>query len=376
MSKNTSEIPFTELVERSSAISRSGRNTVQKIRGMVQDVATREIPSKFDWNFLLVSSGFTTFNQYNTGSVSINTGDTAAIFASPATFDSTFVGRKITFAANDQVYEITAFNNTTSLTISPSFQGAQNVQVGAFVIFQSVYALANDFDRFPKMGGVYQWSGQKKKSMEEIPYRQYDNDATFVPIPNPEKIRMIGIDSAGNQLVELVPPPSTARNYGYDYFKQSKPMVETTAGTLLQVNANGTAVSGNTTARFLSAYANGSNNLWFRVDALGQGADSQWYRVLNIQNDSSLTLSTVFANSSISSSANYTICASPDMPSRLHIGVLYGAVRSLELDQNDDNFQFYHTQYYQVLSDSKRIYVSRPYSIDIEGIHTEYRYRY
>ena len=376
MAKNISEIPYTELVERSRKLARVGNNTVEKIRGIIQDVATREMPSKFDWDFLLVGSSFVTYPQYNTGTVSINTGDTTVLFSSDAVLDSTFVCRKIVFSGNDQVYKISGYNNTTSLTISPALQGDSNITSGSYVTFQDTYPMSSDFDRLPKMGGVYYWLASQKKTMEEEPYRQTNDNWTYNPVTIPNKVRLVGLDSAGNQLVQIIPPPSVQRNYGYDYFKQVKPMIETTAGTISLVNAGATTVTGNTNTRFLDAYTNSSSNLWFRVDALGTGQDSEWFRVLSIQHNSSLTLSTAFANTAITSSANYTICSSPNMPARMHIGVLYGTIRSLELDQNDENYLFYHVQYAQVLSDSKRIYVSRPYNIDVPGIQEEYRYRY
>jgi len=376
MAKNTSEIPYTELVERCRKLARVGNNTVEKIRGVVQDIVTREIPSKFDWNFLLVSSSFTTLAQYSQGSVTINTGDTAAIFQSPASFDSTFSSRQIKFSANDQVYTITAYNNATSLTISPAFQGVSNVANGSYVIFQSVYPISRDFDRFPKNGGVYQWIGGKKRTLEEQPYRLYNDYTTFSPVSNSDKMRLVEVDTAGNTRVEIIPPPSISVNYGYDYFRQPYPMTETTAGTVSAVNAKGTTVTGNTNTRFLEAYMNDSSNLWFRVDLFGTGADSEWYRILSIQHDSSLTLATAFANTSLAGSLNYTISSSPDMPSRLHMAAIYGTLRSLELDQNDQNYIFYHTQYAQALSDSKRIYMSRPYAVEVQGIQQEYTYRY
>lgn len=376
MSKNTSEIPITELVERSQQLARTGNNTFSKIRGIVQDVTIREIPSKFDWNFLLVSSSLTTIEQYNTGTASVNTGATAVTFSSDVTTDASFVGRKIKFQSGAELYTITSFGGAQSLTIDPAFRNSNNITNGSYVIFQNIYPISNDFDRFPKKGGVYRYEGNQRRPLEEKPYRQYMEDVTYSPVTQPEHIRLVGQDTAGNQLIELIPPPSTARNMGYDYFKQLRPMAETSAGTLSSISAGATSVNGNTDTRFLDIYRNHSgNNVWFRVTNLGVASDSEWYRVLNIQNDSALTLATAFANTAITSSANYVIAESPDMPPRLHIGVLYGTVRTLNVDQNDEHYALYHTQYYQVLSDSKRIYVSRPYDLDIEGIHEEYRYR-
>ena len=377
MSKNISEIPVTEIIERSQKLARTGNNTFEKIRGIVQDVYLREIPSKFDWDFLLVSSSFTTLAEYKIGTASVNTGASSVTFSSDVTLDASYVGRKISFSATGEVYTINSFSSAQAVTVIPSFRGTNNVSNGAYTIFQNVYPLSSNFDRFPKNGGVYRWEGGKKVGMKEEPYRQYLDDSTYSPTPIPEKVRLSGADTAGNQQIEMIPPPSTDRNYGYDYFKQLYPLMETTAGTLSSISALATSVVGNSNSKFLDIYrSHSSNSLWFRVDNIGVGADSQWYRVLNISHDSALTLATVFANTAITSSANYTLAEAPDMPVRLHTGILYGTIRILNVDQNDEHYALYHTQYYQVLSDSKRIYVSRPYGIEIEGIHEEFRYRY
>ena len=370
MAKNIAEIPITEIVERVKLLGRSGANTNQKIRGLVQDIYLREIPAKFDWNFLLVSSGLTTIEKYDTGTVSVNTGSNTVVFSSDAVITAGMVGRKFNVTGDGGIYEVTSMSSTTSGLISPSYQATQNVTNQSYVIYQPNYALAKDFDRFPKPGGIYRRIGGEKKVLEEVQYRPYLDTYKNVP-STPEKCRLISQDTAGNQLVELVPPPSVKENWGYDYFKQLRPLTETTAGTLLSILAGATTVLGNTNTRFTEA----TTGDYLRVDALGTGADSLWYKIIAIQNDSSLTLGVAFANTAITSLANYTISRAPDMPVRLHIALLYGAIRGLELDQTDENFAFYHTQYAQVMSDSKKIYVSRPYNQEITGIHEDYLYR-
>lgn len=370
MSKNISEIPVTEIVERVKILGRSGANTNSKIRGIVQDVYLREIPSKFDWNFLLVSSGLTTIEKYDTGTVSATTGSNTVTFSSDAVITAGMVGRKFNVSGDGAIYEITSMSSTTSGTINPSYQATQNATNQSYVIFQPTYALAKDFDRFPKPGGIYQQKGGDKKVLEEVQYRPYLD--TFRNTPTtPENCRLIGADTAGNPLVELVPAPSVAENWGYDYFKQLRPLSETTAGTISTIQAGATTVTGNSNTKFTEA----TTGDWFRVDALGTGPDSQWYRIISIAHDSALTLATAFANTAITSLANYTIARAPEMPVRLHIAILYGALRGLELDQTDENFAFYHTQYAQVMSDSKKIYVSRPYNQEITGVHEDFLYR-
>lgn len=313
----------------------------------------------------------TNIGKYDTGTASVNTGDTAVTVSSDAAITAAMVGRKFNVSGDATVYEITSMSSTTSFVIRPSFQSDQNASSQSYSIFQPVYPLARDFERFPKPGGVYKWTGGQKKLLEELQYRPYVDNYRNTPVTNPEKVRILGQDTAGNTLVEFVPPPAEARNYGYDYFKQLRPLTETTAGTLASVNAGGVSVSGNTNTRFTEA----TTGDWFRVDALGTGQDSQWYPIVSIQNDSALTLGVAFANTAITSQANYTIARAPEMPARLHIAVLYGALRSLELDQTDENYIFYHTQYAQVMSDSKRIYVSRPYNQEVTGIQEDYMYR-
>src|SRR3990167_1351413 len=371
MAKNIAEIPVTEIVERVKSLSRSPSNSDNKIRGVIQDVYCREIPSKFDWNFLIVSSSFTTIAEYNPGTVSINTGSTTVTFGTALDYSYvTFRYPKIKFSGCDDVYRVDFFSGTSTAGIIPAFRGDQNLSNVSYSVFQEIYPLANDFDRFPKPGGVYYFTGNEKKSLEEVQYRPYIDTYRSNVVTNPEKVRLVESDTAGNQLVELIPAPSQTKNYGYDYFKQLKPLTENTAGTVTSVFAGGQTVVGLGT-KFTEA----TTGDFFRIDNLGTGADSNWYRILGIAHDSSLTLATAFANTTITTSVNYTIARAPEMPSRMHIAIVYGALRALELDQTDQNFAFYHTQYAQVMSDSKRIYVSRPYNQEVTGIHEEYLYR-
>lgn len=367
---NIPEIPMTEIVERVQKLGRIGADTLDKIRGVATDVYTREIPAKFDWNFLMVESSFVTTEEYHTGSISINTGETAVVLTS-GTFSSDMVGRKLKPAGNDTAYDITVYNNATSITISPALQGASNLTGSAYSIYKDKYPLALNFDRFPKPGGVYRWSGGHKQVLPETQYANYINDDYQATASTPSKTRLVGMDTSGCQLVELIPPPKYARVYGYDYLKTVFPMCENTQGTISSIGAGGTTVNASG-ANFTKVGTDGT--YFFRVDNLGTGPDSSWYRILSVQNDNQLTLATKFASTAVTV-ANYTISQAPQFPSRLHVGIVYGTLRQMTVDQNDPNAQFYHVQYAQVLSDAKRIYVSRPYSQDITGAFEDYRYR-
>jgi len=367
---NISEIPVTEIVERTQKLARVGEDTLDKIRGVVTDVYVREIPAKFDWTFLITGSSFTTNSETHGGTITMNTGDTTVVLTGD-TFPSNCSGYKIKFGGNDAVYDVISYASTTSITIAPALQGASNLSGASYSLYRDIYPLAKDFDRFPKPGGVYRWTGGRKQILPEVQYANYINDDYQSGAGTPSKTRLVGIDTAGCQQVELIQAPKDSRVYGYDYIKTLCPLFETTAGTLTSLASNGITVNA-TGANFTKVLTDGS--CFFRVDNFGVGADSNWYRVISIQNNNQLTLATAFANSSITV-ANYTISQAPKYPVRMHLGLIYGACRQLTVDQNDPNAQFYHNQYAAVLSDAKRIYVSRPYSQEIDGVFTDYRYR-
>lgn len=113
---------------------------------------------------------------------------------------------------------------------------------------------------------------------------------------------------------------------------------------------------------------------YFRIDAFGTGADSEWYRISTIESDTNMTLSGSFGNSG-ATSAKYTISSSPDMPVMLHPAVMYGAITMVSADQNDPMVVGYRQEYASILSDGKRVYKSRLYREDVPNIGEEYHFR-
>jgi len=366
MAKNITEIPYRELVERTQVLARTAENTFRKIRGVVQDVYSREVTTKFDWDFLWATSSIITESEYKTGTCAINTGDTSVDFTS-ATITASMTGRKIKIDGNDVVYDFTYVDTNTG-TLLPSFEGAANATGNGYTIFQPYYALAGDFDRFPKDGGLYKWEGGRKNRLPEEPYRDYTDDFLSTP-GTPERCRLAHANTIGQQLVEFIKPPADKRVYGYDYIRQLKPMHETTMGTI-DIAAQDTVVYGIGT-RFTEA----TTGDWLRVDAFGTAQDSSWYRIIRINNDTQLTLATAFANSAVTS-ANYSICNAPEMPPKLHNAILMGALRAIALDQNDEAAGAYHMKLAEVMSDSKRLYVTRTYSQRFHMVASDqYMYR-
>lgn len=374
MSKTTVETPYTELVERTMSLGRVNANAIEKVRGIIQDIYIRDIPTKWDWNFLFVSSSIVTIGEYRTGNASVNTGNRIVTFSTDTVLIDSMNGRKIKFSGNEVVYDVTSFAGVNSLQILPEFQGATNLSNGSFTIFQPTYALASDFDRFPKDGGIYKWSGGAKEILQEEPYQEYAENFSSNPSV-PDKVRIIGLDTAGNTLVEFRPAPKDSRVYSYDYITRLQPMQETSTNLVQGISARGTAVSLIGTTQFAEITTDTKTINYFRVDALGKGQDSQWYPIISYTGNSSLTLRTAFANTAVASSANYTISQIPRMPAMLHPAILYGSLAHIMADQNDPNAELYLQRYVQVINDAKRIYVSRTYSQDIHGIQEDWEYR-
>jgi hypothetical protein len=170
-------------------------------------------------------------------------------------------------------------------------------------------------------------------------------------------------------MVEFIPPPKDTRNYGYDYLRQVPTLKENSFGTVT-ISAKGTTVTGATTCRFTDS----TTGDFLRVNRFGTDEDSKWYRIISIANDSSLTISTAFENSAVAN-ADYVISSAPEMPVRLHPAVLYGALRTMVLDQTDESFIAYSAKMAEVLTDAKRIHVTRKYSEKLPHIGEDFLYR-
>jgi len=370
MSKNIGDLPFTEVVERAVELGRVREEVRGKVRGIVNDVYVRDIPQKEDWSFLISRSTITLDAEYSTGNVSATTGGTTATFDSTVTMESAFTGRRLKISGNDYVYDVT-FQGTTGLTISPPFSGTENATSVSYSLFRTSYPLATDFDRFPKNGGLHQFIGGKKNIIPEKGYDHYTANFSSTPTDNPQFCIMFGTDTAGNRLVEIVPPGKNAVSLEYDYIHRLNPLRETTAGLIGSVSASGTSVTGDSNTLFTEARTGD----YFRIDAFGKGANSEWYKIISITNRSTMTLATTFGLSG-ATSAGYTICSAPQIPTAIQPALLYGTLAQLNVDQDDPMAIVYAQKYAQVLTDGKRVYKTRIYQQDIATIAEDYRYRY
>lgn len=366
MGKLTREIPSTELVERALTIARALDDEV-RAWGALNDVYGQEVPAQADWNFLLVSSSLTCEAKYVTGTVAVNTGATAVSFTS-ATIPAALDGGRIKFNDNPNVYSFARLA-TTSGTITPALSEDKNISGGAFTLYQPVYTLPEAFNRFPKNGGLQTWQGGRPTPIEEVAIQDYYEDFSASP-SRPIKCRLVETDSIGRQRIELGPPPDKAYVLPMDYL-YNPPVLRETTGGVCTVNAGSSAPTFQGAVRLAEV----TTGMFFRVDAFGVDADSEWYRIIGIsQANSTVTLQTAFALSG-ATSANYTICSALLMPMLLQGAVLHGVVKRLLADQNDQTFIYADSMQSAAVHDAKRLYRTRTYNQEIDTVFSEYHYR-
>ena len=371
MSRNISELPFTEIVERLAQIARNDKdNDLSRIRGAVNDVYIRELPKREDWQPLLADSAITTDLEYKTGTATVNTGATAVTFSSDTVLTAGMTGRKIKFGTNPDIYTLT-FTNATGGTINPPLSGITNLSSSPFSVYQDVYALAPSFDRFLINGGLFYFQGGRITVVEEAKSEQ-EFFKEFNPSPSkPKKCRLVESGTDGVPHVQVTPPASGAMILGYRMIRKLTPMRETSAG-FVDISAGGTVVTGSVgTTRFTEA----STGDYFRISAFGKADDSRWYRITAIANDSSLTLSSAFGLSG-ATTAGYVISQAPELPAKMHFNLITGGAKFLLADQNDKLFQYWDLKDREETSANRKLYKTRVYSPQIDSQAEDFLYRY
>jgi hypothetical protein len=359
MGNLTGIMPFSELVERAQNLAREDATTSRtKFKGLINDAYCREVPRKpYDWEPLIASSQISCTARYNTGTVAISAGDTS-ITGTGTVWTSAMTNRKIRIGSNPNIYTFTYVSGTTG-TISPAYSGASDASGAGYEIFDDDYTLASDFSRFLKNGSLYRFaSGKYDDTLKETPQRIWSEEYTANPSDTIERIRVRGFDSSRLRILEINPPPKTAIVLPYDYIKILAPMTEYRTGTITTLANAGTAVTGSGTD--FDGYYSSSYRYYFRIDRDGIGDSSVWYLVSAAASDTSLTLSTAYAGTAISSGTeNYTISMIPDLPNEFHDWLLYLAVIAATADQDDPMVQLWMAKAKEIERECKTLYKSR-----------------
>jgi hypothetical protein len=364
---NLKVIPFSELLEKVSDLSRSNTDQKSRIKGIVNEVYTLDIPKEYDWYWLKANSAISCIAEYKSGTVAINTQDTAIYFGSGAVITTDMTGRKIKFYNNSDIYDFT-YVAANSGSILPPLSGSTNIISGGYTIYKNIYSLPSDFDRFPVNGGLLFYSAGQPSPLPELVDDDYYEQVNTSPTSIPEGCRFTEYDTAGNMQIEIIPPPSVAYILRDEYIKTLAPMLETTMGTIV-INSNQTAVTGTGTL-FLEM----NTGDYLRADRFGTKGESIWYKISAISSNSDLTLTNTFRRDS-SYTGTFTISAEPKIPYKFHNGIIYGAIRKILSDEKDPMLMYANAEYLKIINDNKVLEQSRHAKDDVELIAEDFNYR-
>jgi len=364
---NLKVIPFSEILEKVSDLSRSNTDQRSRIKGIVNEVYTLDIPKEYDWYWLKANSAISCIAEYKSGTVAINTQDTAIYFGSGAVITTNMTGRKIKFSNNSDIYDFT-YVSANSGSITPPLSGSTNITSGGYTIYKNIYSLPSDFDRFPVNGGLLFYSAGQPSPLPELVDDDYYEQVNASPTSIPEGCRFTEYDTAGNMQIEIIPPPSVAYILRDEYIKILAPMLETTMGTIV-INSNQTAVTGTGTL-FLEM----NTGDYLRADRFGTKGESIWYKISAISSNSDLTLVNAFRRDS-SYTGTFTISAEPKIPYKFHNGIIYGAIRKILPDEKDPMLVYSNAEYLKIINDNKVLEQSRHAKDDVELIAEDFNYR-
>lgn len=367
----TGIIPFSELFERLMTLAKiDSFNNEDFAKGLINDAYTRSIPGLNDWNPLVKESTLSMSPYYSTGTVACTAGATSIIgtgttWTSLQTSDN---GWKIRFASLDITYTFDYVSATTA-TISPALEGSTNISGATYYLYRDEYALASDFDRFLKNGSIYVMQGSRLyNTIGELPRDQFREQAYPDPSDPIFRAMLTTVDANGNRKVKLNPPPKTAKVYPYEYIPKLAPMKEYIIGTVAVTTSSATVTGTNT--QFTSNVAAGQ---YFRLDSIGQGDSSKWYKILSVDSATQITLTSSYLDG-IETGSEYTICSSPtSLPSEFHEFILYEAVSVAVSSASDPNSEIMIARRSEILSRLNRTYKTRRTNSQIQVEDDGYR---
>ena len=326
--------PFMQIVEDCKLEMRdnsSEASVENKYKRRVNDIYVRDIPSRFEWDWLRSVSTLILKAKYSTGTV-LATNASANLVGTDTVWTAAMTGMKFTVPSTNEIYTFTRTGATTG-TISPVYQGATASGL-TYVIFEYIYALASDYGRYTTEPGFYydySTGRTQLKWQDDTDFRKY---FTTQPSQFPTYFADYGVkSSAGYQQVRIMPPVDTARIISYEYIKALPEMSEFTTGTAT-TTLSGTSVT--TSSDYSSKISAGQ---YFRIDA-----DGTWSRISSV---STTTLVLDDAYPSANNTATYTVCDAPDMPHTLHEALFYGACWLTAKEQGDKTSIQYYLSAYQ-----------------------------
>ena len=175
----------------------------------------KRVAGAANWPWLLKNDIVQASADITTGTVSINSADTALTFSSAPSV-SVANDWRIQFADSDDWYDITSHTaSSTSATLSDGYTASSNLSAGTYTLRRFYYSLASDVDRI--------LSVKQARSDVKLTYvdsREFDivlADPTSTG--NPTTYLLPGLDSSNNWRINFFPFPSAKMNIDVRYYK-------------------------------------------------------------------------------------------------------------------------------------------------------------
>jgi len=340
-------------------------STTDSIEGkywdLLNEVYLREFPMEFT-EFDFMREDMTPINvvaPYTTGTVSVS-GTT--VTGSGTTFTSAMANRKFKVDNDDDVYVISSFGSTTSLTLNRTWQGSSDSGL-SFTIFEDIYDTDTDLFVPTLYPGVYYRDGSSIHQLKWIENSVEWAKRKTSQVGTPNEFRIdIDRDSDRSRRIEINPPPSAARTLYGEWIKRFTRLYEYVVGTA-------TLTQGATTCTGSSTRWNSDSNVavgdFIRIDNTDPYI-SQWYRISAINSDTSMTLASNF-QAATQTAKSYTVASVPDMPRELHHALKWSVCATIALSLGDtQRARDYSELYQRVVSDYKSL-MSRIRSSNVKG---------
>jgi hypothetical protein len=175
----------------------------------------KRVASSANWPWLLTHDIVQTSADITTGTVSVNSADTALTFSSGPSV-SVANDWMIQFADSDDWYDITAHTaGSTSATMSDGYTGSSNLTAGTYKLRRVFYSLPSNLDRVLSVR-----QARSDRKLDYVDIREFDG---VLPDPtatgDPWIYTMFGMDSSNNWRISFYSTPDSKMNIQVRYYK-------------------------------------------------------------------------------------------------------------------------------------------------------------
>lgn len=167
-----------------------------------------------DFSFLTDYAEINMVASYTDGTADVEQ-DSTSVVGHDTTWTSAMVGRLVKFASEDEYYEISAVDSTTSITLTSAYIGSTDTGI-THAIYEIYYSLASDFKQM-------KWAKQLVTPQKLVPLADLTT-IRYIPDEFDEGGELYGYvvsgqDSSGYTQVRFLPYQTTRKRIYYCYEK-------------------------------------------------------------------------------------------------------------------------------------------------------------